>query len=239
MIYGTPTIVTNGLVLYLDAANTLSYVSGSTTWNDLSGGGNIGTITPYIQPISYGFINNGIRLFGTINSNGGTSILTNNSSIYNATSNYTIDIGLLNIVSSSDEWIINNGLGVLNGTQTNYAIRKITSKYRFYISDGTNISQFDSNSNVNTNNTNLVITFTYNGNINFYINGVLDRSVSNPYVSTTSTRNRVEIGGGQLGGGNIRFFDGIFYNIKLYNRALSPSEITQNYNALKSRFNLT
>ena len=32
-----PDIVTNGLILYLDASNTKSYVSGSTTWRDLSG----------------------------------------------------------------------------------------------------------------------------------------------------------------------------------------------------------
>jgi len=31
-----PDIVTNGLVLYLDAANTKSYVSGSTSWTDIA-----------------------------------------------------------------------------------------------------------------------------------------------------------------------------------------------------------
>jgi hypothetical protein len=40
----SPKIVTDGLVLYLDAANTKSYVSGSTTWNDISRGGNNGTL---------------------------------------------------------------------------------------------------------------------------------------------------------------------------------------------------
>jgi hypothetical protein len=33
---GPGNIVTNGLVLYLDAANYLSYTSGSTVWRDLS-----------------------------------------------------------------------------------------------------------------------------------------------------------------------------------------------------------
>ena len=37
---GPGNIVTNGLVLYLDAANYQSYVSGSTTWYDLSGNNN-------------------------------------------------------------------------------------------------------------------------------------------------------------------------------------------------------
>lgn len=39
MIFGTPSIVTNGLVLHLDAGNQQSYVTGSTTWRDLSGNG--------------------------------------------------------------------------------------------------------------------------------------------------------------------------------------------------------
>jgi hypothetical protein len=41
----SPKIVTDGLVLYLDAANTKSYVSGSTVWNDLSRSGYNGTLT--------------------------------------------------------------------------------------------------------------------------------------------------------------------------------------------------
>jgi hypothetical protein len=40
----SPKIITEGLVLYLDAANTRSYVSGSTTWNDISRSGNNGTL---------------------------------------------------------------------------------------------------------------------------------------------------------------------------------------------------
>jgi hypothetical protein len=42
---GGPNIVTDGLVLNLDAANIKSYVSGSTTWRDLSRSGNNGTLT--------------------------------------------------------------------------------------------------------------------------------------------------------------------------------------------------
>ena len=38
-------IVTDGLVLYLDAANTKSYISGSTDWYDLTTYNNDGTLT--------------------------------------------------------------------------------------------------------------------------------------------------------------------------------------------------
>ena len=46
MAFGNgPRIITNGLVLALDAADRNSYVSGSTTWTDLSGNGRNATLT--------------------------------------------------------------------------------------------------------------------------------------------------------------------------------------------------
>ena len=40
-----PNIITDGLVLALDAANSRSYPGTGTTWSDLSGNGNSGTLT--------------------------------------------------------------------------------------------------------------------------------------------------------------------------------------------------
>ena len=62
----SPKIVTDGLVLYLDAANTKSYVSGSTTWNDISRTNINGTLV------------NG----PTFSSDGGGSILFDGSNDY-------------------------------------------------------------------------------------------------------------------------------------------------------------
>jgi hypothetical protein len=59
----SPKIVTDGLVLYLDAANTKSYVSGSTSWNDLTIINNVGTL---INGASFNTLNNGsIEFDGT------------------------------------------------------------------------------------------------------------------------------------------------------------------------------
>ena len=41
----SPSLVMNGLVLALDAANPKSYPGSGTTWTDLSGRGNTGTLT--------------------------------------------------------------------------------------------------------------------------------------------------------------------------------------------------
>ena len=79
---GGGNIVTDGLVLYLDAANTKSIVSGSTTWNDLSRSNS-----------------NGRLLNGPIfdSGNGGNIVFDGSSnyvsgSITPLTSNYTVEI---------------------------------------------------------------------------------------------------------------------------------------------------
>ena len=60
MYYRTPPIVTNGLVLALDAGNTLSYVSGSTTWRDLSGNNNSGSL---VNGPTFNSVNGGSIVF--------------------------------------------------------------------------------------------------------------------------------------------------------------------------------
>lgn len=238
----TSPIVTDGLVLYLDAANRQSYSSGSAVWNDLSGNKLNGVLTPTVISVPlYNFENNGIRLYGTSGGSGGTSIIFSNNNLYNITTgSYTIDITLSNITTSStDEWVLFNGVGTLNGTQANYGIRKLNSRYRFYISDGVNIVSYDLNTVIRSLTTNIIITFTYGGVINFFTNGIIDNIINNPYAFSTSTRNRIEIGGLSQGGGTTRFFNGTLYNIKLYNRVFTHQEVLQNYNATKTRFNLT
>jgi hypothetical protein len=60
----SPKIITDGLVLYLDAANPKSYVSGSTTWGDLSRGGNNGTL---VNGPTFSSANGGSIVFDGVN----------------------------------------------------------------------------------------------------------------------------------------------------------------------------
>jgi hypothetical protein len=83
MIFGTPPIVTNGLVLHLDAGSRQSYVSGSTTWIDLSGNGNNGTLTGSTAPVTPPIFNSNNQ--GTIVFNGVSSYVdcgTSNSTTF-------------------------------------------------------------------------------------------------------------------------------------------------------------
>jgi hypothetical protein len=64
----SPKIVTDGLVLALDAANSKSYVNGSTTWNDLSGNNNTLYISPSTQFSSLyrGELQSGFDITGSV-----------------------------------------------------------------------------------------------------------------------------------------------------------------------------
>jgi len=68
----SPKVATDGLVLYLDAANPKSYVSGSTTWGDLSRGGNNGTLVngPTFDGGNGGsIVFDGVNDYGTVPTN--------------------------------------------------------------------------------------------------------------------------------------------------------------------------
>ena len=60
----SPRIIQDGLVLYLDAANTKSYPTTGTTWSDLSRRGNNGTLT---NGPTFNSSNGGIIVFDGIN----------------------------------------------------------------------------------------------------------------------------------------------------------------------------
>jgi hypothetical protein len=81
---------------------------------------------------------------------------------------------------------------------------------------------------------------TVTDEMKLYINGVLIQTV--PFTSTFDIANTpLQIGGtGVLDFGNIYqgWLNGKIYTAQVYNRALSAQEVSQNYNALKSRFNL-
>ena len=61
--YAGPDIVENGLVLALDAGNSKSYPGTGTTWTDLSGRGNTGTLNNMEIPGDYSTANGGFLTF--------------------------------------------------------------------------------------------------------------------------------------------------------------------------------
>jgi hypothetical protein len=217
-------IVTNGLVLALDAADRNSYVSGSTIWNDVSGNGNNGTLTN--GPT---FSNNSIVFDGVDDyCQTATNSITNNSSF---SLSCWFSITILNGIFRP---IIDGGS--LNSGTLGYCLA-INNSNRIYVAS--NAGYVEISNSISTNTWYNIVGTAQFGTpylLNVYINGVL----GTPNTSATTnalTNNSSFIRLGQSINGTNRL-PGSVGVAQIYNRPLSATEILQNYNALKSRFGL-
>jgi hypothetical protein len=225
----SPKIITDGLVLYMDAANSKSYVSGSTTWNDISRGSNNGTL---INGVSYDGLNGGSLVFDGTDDD---ILVTNNSNINFGEGSFTLctfalrDIGLTSVLRA-----IAKGASNDSTSQAGYFIGASSESWVF------SVNPTGVRTSLST--PMLYNTFTYvcgvygdSGLMKLYINGELKQSTSVPTGSTTSNLD-LNIGSR---GGSLLFWNGRIASSQIYNRALSTSEVRQNYNATKTRFGLT
>lgn len=225
--YGGPSIVTNGLVLYLDAANKKSYPGSGTTWSDLSGSGNSGTLV------------NG----PTFNSGKGGSI------VFDGTNDYANCGNILNYTTGNFSfscWVFINSLTTNAGGQGPILFYKgsyLNNGYYNQIGQNGQIN-FITNTNPEVNTFTLPgtivagntynITFTRNGaSVRIYVNGVDLTSTTGVHTTIPSSSSNFNIASYNQGQivANIRM-----YNFLNYNRALTAQEVLQNYNATRTRY---
>jgi len=237
-----PQLVTNGLVLYLDASDRTSYVSGSTVWRDLSGG-----LT--------GSLING----PTFNSGDGGSIVFDGSNDY-------ANLGSITPISlqgnpiftvdgwfkSTGDWIngatwgIGGGDGNPNRSGINtYNWNSITSEICIDLWGTTTIGTGQSYSTASWKHIVWVrrASAFSTANISIWINGIEYTGDSLTYRrgSGTSTPNINNTGLvlGRAGLSTNNYYGKpIISNFKIYNRALSAQEVLQNFNAQRQRFNI-
>jgi hypothetical protein len=233
----SPKIVTDGLVLYLDAANTKSYVPSSTSWNDISRGGNSGTLIngPTFNSGNYGsIVFDGVDDY--VNIPNGDSL--------NPTEQITIScyVKLTNlrnliyeslVVKTPSGGAYGTGQYGLVGWRGGLPAGGIF--FRLELSSG--LKSVNSNiDNTTILNKWVYVTATYDGSsMKIYYDSVLQNS-----TSATGTINTItdDLFIGRNGINNNNYTSSYIANVKIYNKALSPSEILQNYNATKSRFGL-
>ena len=217
--YSPKIVRDSSLVLCLDAANPNSFVSGGTVWRDISKNGNNGILT---SGVTYNSSNNGSLVF-----NGSTGYVNcGNSSTYNV-NNFTVNFWTKFNLSELKEIIIknnntNNGLGPIELFQSNQKIgARINAGNLITGSIDLTIGLW------------YMITYTYNSvNRIIYINGVID--ITSPFTTPTTTSTGDLVIGAY--GNGLYPFNGSISNIMFYNRALSATEILQNYNVLKNRY---
>jgi hypothetical protein len=247
-VYAGPDVVENGLVLALDAGNSKSYPGSGTTWTDLSGNGNDGTL---VNGVGYSGDKLGSLVFD------GVDDVVNISEI-NLQPPWTQSIVYKNLESTSTiafRAAIHGNTGtsrpgfirVYNDIIDDTSSIRILLRYRDSSGTWRNFSDY-----VGPNGSSYVpfsqqddfwvnrimflsITCSSNFIYNYYIDGNLvftrNRSTSNDLDNGL----RVNMIGAR-GTGTTEPLNGNIYSSIFYNRELTAQEIQQNYNATKSRF---
>ena len=238
-----PRIVTDGLVLCLDAANKRSYPGSGSTWNDLSKQGNNGTLI------------NG----PTFSNEGNGSILCDgmndyiNVSNFNEDSNqdlsvivwvYPVTLGNLTTGGFDYSWLINKRDNS-DDKQWQMFFRSIEGDNDFFL----RLSIYDDTAGTQTglglsSTTEIFINqwyqcgFTFNSSNsegNLYINGVYESSDTLGGTGNRKTGSR-DLVISKTAWDNTDYLNANISSVQIYNKVLSEQEIKQNYLATKGRF---
>jgi hypothetical protein len=230
----TPAVpVTSNLRLYYDPSNSSSYPGTGTTINDLSGNGLNGTMSNITFTSPY----------FTYNGTSSQIRVADNSLLEPGTGDWTMEVWVNQSVLGND--VV---LGKFdNGGETvdvSYSIRTTNTTYYAQLGSGSG-----SGSSLFVNSTNYVgtvgtwyqIVYVFTNiaanTLQTFVNGTSVGTVSHNLASILNSTNPLYIGnynGGEFG----QYFDGRIGITRLYNSALTSSQVLQNFNADKSKYGL-
>lgn len=223
-LYHSPRIATSGLVLALDAANTKSYPGSGTTWYDMSGYGHNATLFNSPTYANGRFAFDGANTYGTVTS---TAALT--------TTTPTVIIGCTT----------NSGTAMAKGAYGvywNYGITAITGSSNTTFSARNNGADLVSPAfSATTTGSMNIYGAVWNGTACvFYRNGSSSGSNSTSYGPNATNSQNITIGCARNNNtsSNTEFFTGSIAFILVYNRALSATEMSQNYYSLRGRYSI-
>jgi hypothetical protein len=228
-VFGGPNVTDSGLVLNLDAGNIKSYPGTGTIWYDRSVNGNNGILT------------NGPTFSGDSVTFDGTNdyVILNSSTDFNKPTNITANIwvkyGSFNptgngrAIFKSSNLNENTGITVYQNTGVPY------NSLKTYVNTSSGLIILTSPTLLNTNQW-YMVTVTYDSSLlKIYLNSDLDSSQAGGTDITWPETARTPI----MGTSYNSYFNGNIAIVQIYNRALTAQEVLQNYNATKSRFNIT
>jgi hypothetical protein len=240
-----PKIVTDGLVVCLDAANPKSYPGSGTTWNDLSENGNILSAS---GTVNHSTLESGYFTFpGTSGNYYGVNTVNFSSTTFDRTiicwfwpdstgpaDNYT---GLVKIGNSASTTPSDSILLCINTISSTWGVASAYWSNDYnpggsalpVIKDSWNMAAIIAKSSPITNNTTLIC-----GNNNGF--NTLTGTSSNYTRGVEHTNTLFRIGCTDTGGG--RPMKGKISKVELYNRALTVAEIQQNFNATRGRYGI-
>ena len=224
-------IVRDGLVLHLDAANIKSYPGSGTVWKDLSGNGNDGTL---VNGVGYSADNKGVMTFDGVNDTIDCGSLPE---IGSSLTGLTASVWLKTQTNSA-RCILENGTSFTSNTFYMFQENAFDITFLVYGQGGFDIVQISEPVPYNTNIWfNVVGVWQSGQRCKIYYNG-LDKTS----FRGGSIRNRVINGNtnmfiGARAGTQFPFL-GDISNVQIYNRSLTPTEISQNFEATRGRYGI-
>lgn len=237
----SPKIVTDGLVLYLDAANPNSYVSGSTTWRDVSRGGNNGTLT---NGPTFNSSNGGNIVFDGVND----YVNSNYKPVLTPGSSYSHAFWFRTTSATVGDGGSNRLIGARDGTKTGSPLIEASvnlfnnNTLVFLVRGVDNIRRDLEVTNIPVNDgvwRHFHCQILSNGHTQIYLNGVLvGQNTAGVNTNIDLSNQFLAICARNLEGNISAYFNGNIANVQIYNRALTAQEVLQNYNATKTRFGL-
>ena len=226
-------LTTTGLVLYYDPSSVSSYPGSGTAITDLSGNGRNGTMSniTYTSP------------YFTYNGSSSQIAIADNALLEPGSGDWTVEVWVNQAVSGNDVVLGKFNAGGLSAN-VGYSIRTTgTSFYAQYGSgagSGATLIQ-NSTTHVGTIGTwyQIVYVFTNVAANTFetFVNGSSIGSVGHSLASILNTSTGLYIGS-YNNGEYAQWFDGKIGITRLYNRALTSSEVLNNYNTDKTKYGL-
>jgi hypothetical protein len=221
-------IVRDGLVLHLDAANPKSYPGSGTVWKDLSGNGNNGTL---VNGVGYNSDNKGSMVFDGINDyaeisdfNLGNTFTfscwintnTTQTAMLFIRGNNANNKGVYLSMSSNDPGYLRAGGNNSNGWNSGRISNEIINDSKWHYVVG--------------------IFNQSNNTILGYVDGKVGSTLNSTFNSNDYTPKNTKIGRNQIS--NIQFYQGSVSSYFIYNRALTAAEIRQNFEATRGRYEI-
>ena len=213
-------------ILNLDAGNTSSYPGTGTTWTDLSGNGNSGTL---YGGVTYSAANGGVLGFDGISGRANVQ-----NSLSSAPNTFEVWIKVPTTVPSGTR--VGNVIGNFPSSHSVNFEYNTSGRPRLYWNAGEidwSISTVDIRTNIWT--YAVFVRDTAQNKISYYQNAVLIAehsgsgtdisSLQNWVVGDDSTTTRIPL-------------NGAISAVRLYDKALSGNDILQNFNTLRSRYGI-
>jgi len=232
-------IVRNGLILHLDAANVKSYPGTGTAWNDMSGNGYTATLlgqnpTPYISN-GVAHLEYDTETYDT-NSIGNDYIRITNTAVAatDAPLTYSIWFNMKSAGRTAQAiWLMGPVGTSLTGSGLGFGIKANNPLWGIVYNEAGNQTQFTSPTILQLDIWYMATVVHDNSNVKLYINAEYNTQVScNGFKP--STADAFTIGLNRI----YYHFGGMLNNVQVYSRALSETEISQNFEATRGRYGI-